>query len=566
MSELMSAIHAFSGLTTDPTMSATLYATAQNLIRGAGPLDRFNPKVRVNLESILGSRMDRLSRDQLRSIAAVLARMGTREMAALKASEKPQSSAPCHEAIDALLDSLPYSSSVPEDGFWALMEDPRQGFDPIRVPHGEAGAIDVALFRTPESMGEPWSGLFNHHWEKGIGLVVFRNRTTGTYGMIFVHTLGKVTWSKLNPGTPTWQASGGSMLFPVGKFNFQEATLRVIHKAVAMTDKWFATDDSLREAKFPTLTGLGGSKGLLLCANDRFKSPENALDIYARVLGLLGITITGCDENLTHDYAVFLAERAPMAIYGTENSAYGGRKPTYFTAMGILKGIDTLRREFFGEVPAPMILEGCGGIGSILARELTTQGYPILGIAETDRNRLVAARKSGIGTALFHNTNGKPTIPISDGLDIQQIGDSTEILRLCAGATLFSANGSPDTINFAVIEAMILAGTEVIFGAANNQLTFGPDGTPTAAATILQLAGILAGADFDDNRQGAKAVSSGVVGLSDPDMQKQVDLIEWSTNRAIRNYRTGNSPLLARLADARADLERRVASGLILRG
>ncbi len=468
-------------------------------------------------------------KETLRSLALLTAAIGSNEVRDAGGELTQHHLVNPRTAIDQMLDRISHFERSPQPAFLAKMKDPTRGFAPFTTAqHG----TEVAFYRTPDELGPPWAEMMRGHWQDGIGLVVYRNKRAGTYGMIFIHSLGKVHWSHLTEKREhVWQTSGGTMAFPHGRLYFTDALERTIDKGVAMTWKWRAVDEALRAADSPILTGLGGSKGLILHdPNDEGK--ETAMRIYAEVISTLGVTLTGSDEGVTPQWADFLAKLAPLNIYGSPHSVYQGRVPTHFTADGIFEGIKVILEEQFGD-SVPVLGQGYGGIGSRLNRHFLDNNIPIAGIVERDHAKLGQARRAGISAPLYFDLDGRALsrrewwkrltprllhrIRWREGL--------SEIVASTEGGRILSPNAGPHSLTFDVATSMILGGFQAAAGAANNQAGLDRTGSPNAIAWILQAAGIFHPADFVINRMGAMAVVSGAIGLDDADMARQVRLV-----------------------------------------
>ncbi|HEX5035646.1 MAG TPA: hypothetical protein VFX30_00595, partial [bacterium] len=169
----------------------------------------------------------------LRALALLAARVGSDEIAAAAAhaSASGRIDSRPMDAIRELLSTKEFSKS-PKDGFWARMADPTDGFSPFTT----AGGTKVAFFPTPQDLGSPWAEAIAGSWENGLGLVAFLNEKSGACGMIFIHGVGRASWSR--PERDLWYSSGGSMAFPQERLSFADALTRVVDKGVAMTLKW----------------------------------------------------------------------------------------------------------------------------------------------------------------------------------------------------------------------------------------------------------------------------------------------------------------------------------------
>src|SRR5262249_13353300 len=154
----------------------------------------------------------------------------------------------------------------------------------------------------------------------------------------------------------------------------------VVDKAVAMTYKWCATDESIGAAGHRKKTGAGGSKGILLYGEGE-DAKEKGLRVYAEVLSLIGLTLTGSDEGGDPASADLWAELAPLNVYGSDKSAYKGRKPTRYTADGTFEGLKTILslRAKNWERRYPVLAIGYGGIGEPLVTNLMKENITIAG-------------------------------------------------------------------------------------------------------------------------------------------------------------------------------------------
>lgn len=479
-------------------------------------------------------------RQAMRALAVLACRVGQREEATGPSREEAR------DVAERLMEGTEFGPA-PERSFFAR-QDPRKGFDPFQTALGTR----VMFLRRPDQLGEPWASHFKKRWGNGIGLVLFRNRERDITGMIFLHSVGRVTWTKIRPGEPVWMSSGGSMAFPTdGHYDFRRALEAAIDKAKDMTLKWRAEDILLRMARIDKPTGLAGSKGIFLHPSGQ-EGYQKGLAVYGEVLDTLGITLTGSDEGIGKEAADFLSRIAPLNIIGGAHSEHGGRIPTDWTARGIIKIIEALLARRRSGNPESFFLQGYGGIGGPVGRFLIERSVPIAGVSEQIPDRLRQARADGHEGRIFRDPGD---------------GDFAEFIRQAGAVGVVVPAAGTHPLTFSVAEAMIEAGVWATAGPANSQLGLDGEGSPEAVAWILQAAGIFQPADFVINLMGAAGVSSGGIGLTDEDMEgllHQVFLrIGWEMEEC---FSRGRPPTLAEIETARADFERGVREGLLLDG
>lgn len=145
------------------------------------------PEMEANLSFDMVQTLDRLRHGHLshtdqamKALALLTARIGEMETARARDVEDEAASVSVRDGIDQLLAGKEFRTRPMPKAFLATMEDPRQGFEPLRTANG----TDIAFFRSPEELGEPWKDMMASHWQKGVGLVVYRNQRTNTYGMV----------------------------------------------------------------------------------------------------------------------------------------------------------------------------------------------------------------------------------------------------------------------------------------------------------------------------------------------------------------------------------------------
>ncbi len=496
-------------------------------------------------EAVMKRLVDGHSLDLARDLAWMTARVGSSVMASNHKQLDPRLLTDPGPAVSELFSHIQFSTSAPPEGFLADSVDPASGFAPFQFD-----GIQTAFFRRPEDMGEPWASFIGPHWQGGMGLIVFQHPESGATGMIFVHTLARVPWSKPKPNR--WQTSGGTMAFPLRKFPFPVVLEKTVDKGVAMTWKWRAGQRLFDRAGIRKIIGLGGSKGLILYPEGT-DGQTKGLDIYAKVLRRFGITLTGCDEGLTPTMADYLAERAQFNIYGSQKSAYKGRNPTFYTAAGIDAVMARMQDDRYGDDHRPILMVGCGGIGRALREHLSLREREVAGIVDVERNTLIGAQQgelgalslfvgeaevsrtpAAIGDPFHHLREGKRRAPSTYLADLGRFmaygmysdRDLAAVIRRPQyKEAVLSANGTIHPLTFAVAEAMIDAGIHLEVGAANNVLGLDPDGSPDLIDWILRAAGTDVAPDFVVNQMGALAVSSGAMGHTNHDMRLLVDAL-----------------------------------------
>jgi hypothetical protein len=484
------------------------------VVRSAGELSTFNlPEPTVLALSRLRDGGILEEGEAVRSLSLLAAGVGSRETATKTGPSSSAREIRSLAAVRDLMSSKSFSDKPPKAGFWARMSDPANGFEPFVTPQG----TKVAFFASPEDLGGQWAKVIRGHWKNGLGLVAFLNEKSGACGMIFVHGAGKVTWSR--PDRNLWYSSGGSMAFPQERFSFAEALVRVVDKGVAMTLKWRSVDETLGRVGHDTRTGLGGSKGILLHGKNG-QGLARGLEVYAEILNLLGITLTGSDEGVDAGSADRLAELAPYNIVGSQRAHYRGYAPIEHTANGVFQALNSYHAKFFKDTEAaPVLLVGYGGIGSLLRKSLRrSRLLPLTGVVDVDVSRLCDLRGLEPKLGIYQDRSVmEPSA--AEFVRLKWNGISSEpglarIIERTAGtsqARILSPNGGPQPITFIVAAAMIAGGIRAAVGAANNQAAFDAAGSPDPIAWILQAGGVFHAADFAVNKLGAAAVISNAI-------------------------------------------------------
>jgi len=480
----------------------------------------------------------------LRTLALIGARIGKKEMEE-REEERASSSLNLspRRAIQELLAEKIMHKKAPKEAFMALMNNPAEGFSSFQMEDG----TQVGFFPNPNELGSPWSGLIADRWAHGLGLVLFQKEAKEACGMVFLHGLGRVSWSKIR--RDAWQASGGTMAFPSSKLSFAQALVRVVDKGVAMTLKWRAIDHALELSRHAHRTELGGSKGIVLHGNGE-TAKADAMEAYAHVIQQLGVTLTGSDEGVTPQWATFLAERAPRNIVGNQASIYRGREPTQLTGDGVFSAIEAVSRDFFGgSSKEPTLAQGFGGVGSRVAELMQHSRYPMDGLVEINGDALLRSRGKKVKAALYldQSDNGVSALRAMYYRlrGIRMVNGLADAVLRHPSARILSPNGGPHPITFEVAEAMILSGIRVVVGAANNQAAFDRNGSPDSIAWILQAAGIFHPTDFVVNRMGATAVVADAVQIPHSDLSRMANGVgESVTTEADAGYRRGIPPAI----------------------
>lgn len=486
-------------------------------------------------------------RDIRRSLALLAAGIGLREM-----KEAARSMTGVREAIDDLFYLKDFSREPRKPAFLATMEDPRRGFSPIATENG----TEIAFYQKPTDLKEPWKNLPEERWAKGVGLIVFRNQGSDTYGMVFIHSLGKVEWSKIRKGA--WQSAGETTLFSHHRLTFEEALKMVVANGVANGRKWRAVDELLLRAKHRTPTGLGGSSSLLFHGHGELNA-KKALLVYAEVLELLGAVLTGSLEGIEPRWFDFLADKAKRNTFGNPKSLYMGRSSTEMVVGGLLKTIQGIQGGLFEGERLPILAEGYSGVGRLLLERLREGRIPIAGIIDGDIKNLVKARGAKIKEPLFFvRSKWEPTISVASTLKrrgIQRKKSLGEILEALSDVAIFSPNNGSFPIDFEAATALILGGVHAVAGAAKNHFGLDLSGSPEPVARILQTADIFAPADFViDSLRGIAGIFD-AVGV--PDFMARngtfPNLIEETVQEDYSTFRQGDSPYLVRWERARLD-------------
>lgn len=498
-----------------------------------------------------------------RALALFAARVGASEVAEAATAHHVGEIDRIHgmEAVDRLFTRITTWAASPGEAFYAKVKDPQAGFEPFCTENG----TEMVFYPSPESLGEPWADLINPHWENGIGLIVYRNREAGCVGMVFIHSLARCAWTKIAPGQPIWQTSGGSMAKEMEKVSFRSAMEQVVDKGGAMTDKWPAVTASLTRAGLTRFQEMGGMKGLVLYDTVDSEGYRKSLAVHAEVIRLLGVPLTGSDEGIDAMAADFMAELAPNNIYGSPKSNYKGRKPTDWTAAGIFEGLHLLYDRYYRRSDIPIFVQGYGGIGTQLVEKLVGAGIPVAGIVDARPAVIQAARRKfpripsfvgGRGAGITRPIPGTETDSQIDllarqGIDVRW--GLAELLAECPDTRAICTNATTHPFTFENTAAMILHGG-IVFGggSTNNQLGLDTEGSFVPMAWILFLAGIRNPTDYFFNRLGATAVASDVIGLDDDGMRGQVSLVGTFALEELQEAdQQGIPPSLARLRQVR---------------
>lgn len=286
-------------------------------------------------------------------------------------------------------------------------------------------------------------------WD-GVGVVVRRDRATGTWIFVVIHddTLGPAT--------------GGCRMkvYP----RPEDGLVDALRLAEGMTYKWAAMD-------FP----FGGGKSVL--AIPRLLSGEDRRGLLHRFGGLLnslgGRFGTGADLGTTTEDMRTIAEVSPYVI-GVHGRDEGPMDPSPFTALGVFAGIESALRHRYGDGSLEgrrVLVQGVGAVGESLAERLVEAGASLLA-SDLDERRLeqLADRLGG---------------SVVSAADVYET--ACDVYAPCAvGATLSS-------------ETISRLRCEIVAGAANNQLA-----EPDDAGRLLER-GILYAPDFVINGGGAMA-------------------------------------------------------------
>jgi glutamate dehydrogenase/leucine dehydrogenase len=224
--------------------------------------------------------------------------------------------------------------------------------------------------------------------------------------------------------------------------------------AEAMTSKMAATG-----------VGRGGGKAVLAVpALPRGEARRRLLLRYGELVASLGGSFrTGGDMNVTPADLEVVAERCPW-VYGTPGR---GGDSGRGTAIGVLHGIRASVEQVFrspGVGGHTVLVQGCGAVGSQLARLLAADGARVL-VADTDGERAAAT--------------GCEVVPAAE-----VIGTECDVYAPCAVGGTVSAETIPELR------------CRVVAGCANNQLAEPED------AERLRARGILYAPDFVINAGG----------------------------------------------------------------
>ncbi|MDH3271739.1 MAG: hypothetical protein OEN56_10420 [Gemmatimonadota bacterium] len=340
-------------------------------------------------------------------------------------------------------------------------------------------------------------------WE-GIGVIVRRDRPTGTWIFVVLHndTLGPATGGcrmKVYPSPVDGLADG-------------------LRLAEGMTYKWAAMD-------FP----FGGGKSVLATPGPLDAEARRGLLLrFGTLLNSLGGRYgTGADLGTDSDDMRTIAEVTPYVI-GVHGRSDGPMDPSPFTALGVFAGIRASLRQRFGDDSFDgrrILVEGVGSVGSPLAQRLADVGAVVLvaDIAE-GRARAEAERLGGTWVS-------------ADAV----IGAECDVYAPCAvGATLN-------------VETIPRLRCGVVAGAANNQLREETD------AQLLDERGILYAPDYVINAGGAMAFTLIFQGETRvPELERRVTAIERTLDSIFQESElSGLTPLEA----ARARVERILARG-----
>jgi len=477
------------------------------------------------------------------ALALLAARVGEREMPAVR-EEMVTSNGSDTSCLDALRQLMPSVSpgAAPKLGFWSRMKDPTDGFSPFMTEQGTR----VAFFSSPESLGA-WSAIAQRYWRNGVGLVTFLHEKTGTCGMIFVHGIGRTSWSR--PERHLWHSSGGSMVFPKERLGFKTALKRVIDEGAAMTLQWRSIDESIKRLSCKNITGIGGSKGILIYGKNT-RGLARALEVYGEVLSVLGIALTGSDEGLDGEATDHLAKTAPLNILGTSAAHYRGYRPTAHLAEGVRNALEKAHEKLLKGREAPVLMLGYGGAGSTLHHQLSeNRKIPVSGIVDRDIERLVDLRTRAPRLPLFLDGSESPPSSL-DRLSlrwnkIQAFDGIAPIVEASHQAAILSPNDAPHPITFDVASSLLTGGIRVVVGSAPQQAGAGTDASSDAIAWILQAGGIFHAADFVVNKLGAAAGISNAIVLGFSQLQGIVSGVAASVEEEIEYaYKRGIPPVI----------------------
>ena len=287
-------------------------------------------------------------------------------------------------------------------------------------------------------------------WD-GESVVIRRDRESGGWIFVCLHS------------TRRGPAGGGTRMKTYG--TPVEALEDAMRLSAAMTRK-------LAVAGLP----FGGGKAVIAVPEIPTGAERRALFLrYGDLVASLGGSYcTSSDMNTGEADMDVVGERTEF-VFGRSVAAGGAGNPAPPTALGVFHGIRaSLAYAFGSDEPArrTVLVQGAGGVGSVLAEQLATAGASVL-VADVDpaRARDVAARVGGA------------TIPAGD-----VVGTECDVFAPCAVGGVLSLETAPR------LRCRIVAGS------ANNQLA------EPEAAELLREHGILYAPDYVINAGGAIAL------------------------------------------------------------
>ncbi|MCG8460613.1 MAG: hypothetical protein MI919_30395 [Holophagales bacterium] len=340
-------------------------------------------------------------------------------------------------------------------------------------------------------------------WD-GNGTLVRHDRPTGTWILLALHS------DQLGPPT------GGTRMKVY--YGLRDAMRDAMRLAEGMTHKWAGLGMSF-----------GGGKAVM--ALSRPLDGEQRRGLMYRYGDLLeslgGAFFTGADLGTGPDDMSHVAERTRYVL-GVDGETGQATDPGPFTARGVLAGLRSAVRHQLGRGDlrgVRILIQGLGGVGRPLARELAEEGAELL-LSDLDE-----ARARRLAEEL-----GAAAVAADRALT-----EPCDVLCPCAVGGILSE------------ETISQLACRIVAGSANNQLLEEDD------AERLHKWGVLYLPDYIVNAGGAMAFSLMSRGTADRrELERRVDGIGGAVAEILGEAReAGISPLAA----ARARVDRILAEG-----
>ncbi len=504
----------------------------------------------------------------------------------LVAASVAPSSIAQNEIVGAIFSGHEFSSTVPEDGYLALADDPSRGFSPFRTDSG----TQVLFVPNPSQLGIPFGAEISPHWRNSLGLVLMRNPAVDMVGAIALHGLMRNPWSEIaaqNGRDNAWQALGGCMAFTDRDFSpFRAANdssvsyaLRtVLDKGMAMTPKWRHIDGALQNAGHHMTTDLGGAKSVFLHQPGR-EAKVASIGVLAEVAVIIGAYIAGSDQNMGPEWSDIFGRQAPINFMGaqTTHPLYQGLTPSPMTAEGVYAALATARDELRAGDREPIFFMGYGGVGKPIVDFAVADGHQIAGIIERDIEKLASARKQyGSDVPLFYDITGLE----AEQVDALQEEASRHKIQLVKGTrealsripddrqpTILSPNAGAHPIDSALARYIVEdTSIKIVVGAANNMFGL-VGGSEELLAWYLQKNGVYVANDSASNRMGALAVTVKKLQLDQAGIAAQIERIRIGRRQEIdQGFRNGIPPQIYTNMQAHRSWNELLQEGLAVGG